>query len=359
MNDEDFDLRNLKLQLEKNKEPFFVRFKEKLFIILSLFKKKENNEIFDDEVSEPIIKKTNFEEISEKIKNYNQEENEELKMKVDFELKEKPNNNIFKSLLNWFNSYLFATFETSPKKFKIRNRILALLLFIAIFLLCFLEDNTYEKEVENRVVTLEKKYENIKEKTKEIPTQIEEKSLVIVKEETKKEQIKEEKPLVIVKEEIVVPLKEKVEDKQKVNVKEIEQIINKKEDKPELITVEKSVYPSNEEVKTTPKNIKNLFSSVKIEKEQKQQVKETINENSENVFSIQLAVVKYPERMEKEFSLLKELKFNYYLEKITTKDNEILYRISIGKYKNKDLALKDSEVINKKLNVKTFVKKIN
>lgn len=63
--------------------------------------------------------------------------------------------------------------------------------------------------------------------------------------------------------------------------------------------------------------------------------------------------------MEKEFEVLKNLKLNYTLEKLITKNNDTLYRIYIGKYKTKDLALKDSEMINKKLNVKSFVKKRN
>lgn len=63
--------------------------------------------------------------------------------------------------------------------------------------------------------------------------------------------------------------------------------------------------------------------------------------------------------MEKEFEVLKNLKLNYTLEKLITKNNDTLYRVYIGKYKTKDLALKDSEMINKKLNVKSFVKKRN
>ncbi len=358
MKNEDFDLMDLKLELQKSKEPLLVRIKKSL----SFFKKNNNNEIIFDDCgsSEPIVKTTNLEEIKEKIKNYSYIE-EKPEIEIDFKLTEKPRQNFFKEFINWFNSYLFSTFEKDKRKFKIRNRILALLLFISIFLLFFLNINPKEKEVLNKVVDLEKKYENIIEKTKNF--KIEEK-IIIEKEKPKKElnKIIENKSLISEKSKIEV-----VEEQ--IDIKEIEKIVNKKEEEEEeeikiviedtketLINEEKSVFPDKEELKKRDNNVKNLFNSIKTKKEQNGKDNNYYNDG---YYAIQLAVVKYPERMEKEFEVLKNLKLNYTLEKLITKNNDTLYRIYIGKYKTKDLALKDSEMINKKLNVKSFVKKRN
>ena len=305
MKNEDFDLMDLKLELQKSKEPLLVKIKKSL----SFKKKNNNNEIIFDDCgsSEPIVKTTNLEEIKEKIKNYSYME-ERPEIEIDFKLTEKPRQNFFKEFINWFNSYLFSTFEKDKRKFKIRNRILALLLFISIFLLFFLNINSKEKEVLNKVFDLEKKYENIIEKTKNF--KIEEK-LIVEKEKPKKELNK------IVENKSLVSEKTKTEViEEKIDIKEIEKIVNKKEDEEEeikiviedtkenLITEEKSVFPNKEELKTDT-NIKNLFSSIQTQKEQN--IKEN-NYYNDGYYAIQLAVVKYPERMEKEIEVLKNLK---------------------------------------------------
>lgn len=370
MSNEELDLRNLKLELQKGKEPYNEKFKNKFtnFIkeLKDLFSKEQNNEIekiiFEDKEEKTPQLKTNLEEIKEKINNYNRKEPENIDL--DIKLNKKNKENYLKKLLVWFESYIFSDYKTSPKKFKIRNRIILIIVLIIPLLYIFETDNGYEEKELNEISLIEKKYENIKEEYTKNNRELDKLKEKIY--ETEKEEPKEVvKTIEKFKEK---EIKKEEEEKIVSNRKEIEEII-KKQPKEEIVdtkeeynTKEVSVYsePIVEEKKET-KNIKQLFSNVKqnnnidnVKTIEKQEITSNIK-TKEEYYVIQVSVVKHLDKIDSDLKKIKSLNLNYRIEEITIK-NELLYRVLVGKYKTKTEANSDLLKINKELKTNGFIK---
>lgn len=303
MENEVLDLKDLKLDLQDKETKYnnsiirkikrFFSKKEKNLPIQKL----ENNEInYEVEYNNKSTKKT-YGDIVEEIQNYNKIVEKNKLEDINIKLLKQKKVNIFKRFYLWLCSYIFSSYESSPKKFKIRNRIL-LFSFISVMILMFVEtDNGYKEKELKELALIEKKYELLnEEKNKQIRKEVEYKVPTIYVE-------KEEEELKPKEKEIVVP----------------------------------------------KRDVKQLFKDTKLNKS-----KEVENPN-EFYFSIQVYVVKHIDKIERDLQKLKKLNYNYRLEEIVVK-NEKMYRVLVGKYTIKREANKDLRHINKELKSQGFIR---
>lgn len=299
MENEVLDLMDLKLDLQDKEtkynnsiirkiKRFFLK-KEKNLPIQKLEKNEINYEV---EYNNKSTKKT-YGDIVEEIQNYNKIVEKNKLEDINIKLLKQKKVNIFKRFYLWLYSYIFSSYKSSPKKFKIRNRIL-LFSFISVMILMFVEtDNGYKEKELKELALIEKKYELLnEEKNRQIRKEVEYKVPTIYVEKEK---------------EIVVPKRE------------------------------------------VKRDVKQLFKDTKLNKS-----KEVENPN-EFYFSIQIYVVKHIDKIERDLQKLKKLNYNYRLEEIVVK-NEKMYRVLVGKYTTKREANKDLRHINKELKSQGFIR---